>query len=332
MVVNSFDPGFRRDKRYFFKSNSMQTILGAGGAIGVELAKVLPEYTDQIRLVSRNPQRVNPGDELFSVDLLDAAAVDKAVAGSKVVYLTVGLPYTANIWRLRWPVVMENTIQACLTHGAKLVFFDNIYMYDGSQLNPITEDLPINPPSKKGEVRAEIANRLWQAVEEEGLQACIARAADFYGPGINQTSVLTETVFKPLSEGKIANWPGNPDCKHSFTYTPDAGRATAILGNSPEAYGQAWHLPTAPNPPTGHEWVEQVAQAMDKQAKMRSMSKTMARIIGVFVPVIREMVEMMYQYEQDYVFDSSKFEQQFGMSATSYEEGIRQIVAQDYEN
>lgn len=308
----------------------MQTILGAGGAIGIELAKVLPEYTDRIRLVSRNPQRVNVEDELYPADLLDVEAVDRAVEGSEVVYLTVGLPYSANIWRLRWPIVMENTIQACLKHGAKLVFFDNIYMYDGSNLNPITENLPINPPSKKGAVRAEIVNRLWQAVEKEGLQACVARAADFYGPGINQTSVLTETVFKPLSEGKTANWPGNPNYKHSFTYTPDAGRATAILGNSPAAYGEVWHLPTAANPPTGHEWVAQIAQAMGKQAKVRPMSKMMARIIGIFVPVIKEMVEMLYQYEQDYVFDSSKFEKRFNMSPTPYAKGIATIIAADY--
>lgn len=310
----------------------MQTILGSGGAIGIELAKVLPQYTDAIRLVSRNPERVNPEDELFAADLLEAEAVEQAVAGSEVVYLTVGLPYSAKIWRIRWPLVMENTIRACLKHQAKLVFFDNMYMYDGSDLDPITEDLPINPPSRKGEVRAEIAARLWRAVEEEGLQACIARAADFYGPGIDQTSVLTETVFKPLSQDKTANWPGNPDCKHSFTYTPDAGKATALLGNSPEAYGQVWHLPTAPNPYTGREWVRRIAEAFDTKPKVRSMSKTMARIIGVLVPVIREMGEMLYQYEQDYVFDSSKFEKQFGMSPTPYDKGILTIVAQDYKH
>lgn len=163
-------------------------------------------------------------------------------------------------------------IQACLKHGAKLVFFDNIYMYDGSNLNPITEDLPIKPPSKKGVVRAEIVNRLWQAAEEEGLQACVARAADFYGPGRLPTSVLTETVFTPLSKGKAASWPGHPTYKHSYAYTLDAAKATAILGNSSVAY------------------------------------------------------------EQDYVFDSSKFEKQFNMSPTSYEEGIATIIASDYKN
>lgn len=310
----------------------MQTILGAGGAIGTELAKALPEYTDQIRLVSRRPQRVNPGDELFTADLMDAEAVEQAVAGSEIAYLTVGLPYSTSIWRLRWPVVMENTIRACLKHQTKLVFFDNIYMYDGKQLNPITEDLPVKPPSKKGAVRAAIAEQLWQAIRNKGLQACFARAADFYGPGIDQTSVLTETVFKPLSQGKTANWPGNPDYKHSFTYTPDAGKATALLGNSPEAYGQVWHLPTAPDPYTGHEWVEQIAKAFNTKAKVRGMSRTMARIIGILVPVIGEMAEMLYQYEQDYVFDSGKFEAQFGVSATPYETGIQAIIAQDYES
>src|SRR5690606_9268981 len=117
----------------------------------------------------------------------------------------------------------------------------------------------VNPVSKKGMVRAELSKMIMEEVETGRLKALIARSADFYGPGIKKTSVLTETVITSLSKGKTAYWLGRSDMKHAFTYTPDAGKATAILGNTPEAYGQVWHLPTAPNPLTGKQWVEAFA-------------------------------------------------------------------------
>lgn len=308
----------------------MQTILGSGGAIGKELARALPGYTDQIRLVSRNPEKINKGDELFKADLVNPDEVMNAVEGSEVVYLTVGLPYKTKVWQQTWPVIMQNVISACIHHRAKLVFFDNIYMYAPDQLDPITEDLPIRPASKKGKVRAELVRMIWSAVEKEGLNALIARSADFYGPGIKDTSVLTEVVFNPLSKGKKANWLGSAKYKHSFTYTPDAGKATALLGNKPEAYGETWHLPTAKDPFTGREWVEQIAREMGIVPKLRVASKGIVRIIGIFNPVMKELVEMIYQYDRDYVFSSDKFEKKFGMKPTSYMDGIREVIASDY--
>ena len=308
----------------------MQTILGAGGAIGIELAKALPTYTNAIRLVSRNPQKVNENDLLFKADLTKAEEVDKAVEGSETAYLTVGLPYKTKVWEATWPLVMQNVIEACLKHQCKLVFFDNIYMYDGRSLNPITEDLPINPPSKKGKVRAKVVQLLEAAQQNRGLEALIARAADFYGPGIKDVSVLTETVFNPLSQGKPANWLGNLKYKHSYTYTLDAGKATALLGNTSSAYGEVWHLPTAKNPPTGQEWIEQIAAALGVKPKVRSAGRTLVGILGLFTPVMKEIKEMMYQNEQDYVFNSDKFEKHFDFRPTSYQDGIQAIVKQDY--
>jgi nucleoside-diphosphate-sugar epimerase len=308
----------------------MQCILGAGGAIGKELAKALPQFTDKIRLVSRNPEKVNAQDELFPANLLNYDEVLKAVEGCDIVYLTVGLPYQKKVWKEQWPIVMENVLNACKSAGAKLVFFDNIYAYDGSHLNPITEKLPIAPSSIKGQVRALLLEMIDEARNEDNMDILIARAADFYGPSIKDVSLLTESVIKPLSEGKTANWFGPLDKQHSFTFTPDAGKATALLGNTPDAYGEAWHLPTAPNPPTGKEWVESFAAALGAKPKVRSASKTMLRILGLFVPVMKEFVEMYYQYEQDYVFSSKKFEERFDFKPSSYQDGIRMIVEQDY--
>ena len=305
----------------------MQTILGSGGAIGIELAKALPTYTDKIRLVSRNPQKINETDELMAADLTRTEDVRKAVAGSSVVYVTVGFPYSAKLWEKTWPKLMADVIAGCKEYRAKLVFFDNIYMYDPNYLNGMTEEAPINPPSRKGKVRAQIADMMMQEVQARNLTALIARSADFYGPSIENTSMLTEMVIKPLSQGKKANWMSSVNYQHSFTYTPDAGKATALLGNTEDAYNQVWHLPTAAHPPTGKEWIEDIAHEMGVSPRYQPAPKIIVRVLGLFMPIMREMVEMMYQYDRDYVFDSSKFERRFGQSPTPYPEGIQETLA-----
>jgi nucleoside-diphosphate-sugar epimerase len=308
----------------------MQTILGAGGAIGIELAKALPAYTDQIRLVSRHPERVNPTDELLAADLTLPEEVDRAVQGSSVVYVTVGFPYDAKIWEAHWPRFMKAVLAACSKYNCKLVFFDNIYMYDPAYLDGMTETTPSNPPSRKGRVRDKIAKMVMDAVQEGKITALIARSADFYGPHIDNTSMLNEMVFKPLSKGKKANWMSSADHKHSFTYTPDAGKATAILGNTEDAYNQVWHLPTAPDPMTGKGWIEAIAAALGAKPGYLVASRLMVWFIGLFVPVMREMPEMLYQYDRDYDFNSDKFEKRFNFVPTSYAEGIQAVVRADY--
>jgi len=308
----------------------MQTILGGGGAIGTELAKALTSYTKSIRIVGRHPQPVNETDTIFAADLTDLSAVREAVRGSEVVYLTAGLTYDIKVWQEQWPVIMQNVIAACLEHNCKLVFFDNIYMYDGRYLDPIKEDNPVNPPSRKGKVRASIAGLLLHAISQNGLNALIARCADFYGPSVRGNSILTEMVLKPLSEGKKANWLVNDRVKHSFTYTPDAARATAMLGNTPDAYGEVWHLPTAKEPPTGKEWVELAAATLGVAPRYRVVGKWMVKLLGLFIPVMGESFEMLYQYDKPYVFNSDKFERRFNFTPTAYEAGIKAIVERDY--
>ncbi|MCB0805902.1 MAG: NAD-dependent epimerase/dehydratase family protein [Bacteroidales bacterium] len=303
----------------------MQTILGAGGAIGKDLAKSLQTYTELIRLVGRNPQKVNEADQLFKADLTQKEDVFKAVQGSEIVYITVGFPYKTSVWKSVWPSFMRNVIDACKEHKCKLVFFDNVYMYDPSHIPHMTEDTPINPTSKKGAVRAEIAEMLMDEVAGGNIEALIARSADFYGPGINN-SVLQEAVLKPLKAGKSANWFCSLDKVHSYTYTPDAAKATAILGNDKKAYGQVWHVPTAASPPTGREWIEAFAKELNVKPKSMVAGKFVIRLMGLFNPIMKEFVEMLYQYDRDYVFDSSKFEKAYDFKTTSYSEGISEVA------
>lgn len=302
-----------------------QTILGANGTIGSLLARELTRYTSSIRLVSRNPRKVNPTDELFAADLSEPATVDRAVEGSKIVYLLVGFEYKLSTWRKKWPALMRATLDACKRHNSKLVFFDNMYLYDAGSLSHMTESTPIDPPSEKGKVREQIARMLMDDVAEGKVSALIARSADFYGPE-NKSSLLIELVYKNLKKNRRPNWLIDIDRKHSFTYTPDAARATAILGNSDEAYNQVWHLPTDSNTPTVREMINLFAKEMNVKAHPMVLSRLMIKLASVFVPVMREMLEMSYQYDRDTVFISKKFEQKFGMHATPYQEGVRQIV------
>lgn len=309
----------------------MQTILGSGGAIGIELAKSLPAYTDAVRLASRNPSRVNPGDELLAADLNNSEAANEAVAGAEVAYLTVGLPYSTKVWESNWPVIVDNVIEACKVNACKLVFFDNVYMYHPNTMGSMTEGSVIDPVSGKGKVRARLVEKIMTASKQGSIKALIARSADFYGPSIKDVCLLTESVFKPLSQGKKAQCLGSVDVKHSFTYTPDAGKATALLGNTNDAYGEVWHLPTAGKPYTMKELIGIIAGELGVKPRYLVANKLMVRIIGLFVPVMKEMAEMMYQYDRDYIFNSDKFEKQFNFKPTAYLEGIKQIIQTDYQ-
>lgn len=302
----------------------MQTILGANGVIGRELSKNLVAYTKDIRQVSRNPKKVNESDQLFSADLLDYAQVEKAVAGSDVVYLLAGLVYNANVWQEQWPKVMRHTIDACKKHSSKLVFFDNVYAY-GRVQGTMTEQTPFNPNSKKGEVRAKIATALLDEVKAKNLDAMIVRAADFYGPGA-LTSLTNETVASKLKSGGSSQWIGNPKAIHTFTYTPDAGKTVAILGNTPSAYNQTWHALTSKEKMTGEEYVRIACEIMHKPYKLQTLPAWAVSVLGLFIPVLREFKEMMYQFDYDYIFDSTKFEKAFDQVATPYKQGIAETL------
>ena len=298
----------------------MNTILGANGTIAKELSRALAALSPAIRQVSRNPRKVNPTDETVVADLLDARATANAVSGSDVVYLVAGLKYDTSVWQEQWPRVMRNVIDACIQHGARLVFFDNVYAY-GRVDGLMTEATPFNPTSKKGEVRAKIATMLLDEMRRGNLQAMIVRAADFYGPKA-ANSFLHATVFARLQAGKSPQWIGNPHAVHTFTYTPDAGRALAVLGRSSEAYGQTWHLPTTKEPLTGADFARLACDVANKPYKLQVAPPWILQLMGIFMPVLRENDEMMYQFEHDYRFDSSKIESAFGLHGTPYRQGI----------
>lgn len=299
---------------------TIHTILGANGTIARELSRALASFSSDIRQVSRNPRKVNPSDETVVADLLDDQATANAVSGSEVVYLVAGLQYNLTVWQDQWPRVMRNVIDACKRHDARLVFFDNVYAY-GRVDGVMTEKTPFNPVSRKGEVRARIATMLLDEMHSGNLQAMITRSADFYGPGAVQ-SFPHATVFQRLKAGKAPQWLGNPNAVHTFTFTPDAGHAVAVLGRSSEAYGQTWHLPTTKEPLKGKDFVRLACDLAGQPYKLQVVPRWMRKLLGIFMPVLRENEEMMYQFDHDYRFDSSKIESAFGMQPTPYRQGI----------
>jgi nucleoside-diphosphate-sugar epimerase len=304
----------------------MQTILGSGGAIGNPLAKELKAHTNKIRLVARNPKKVNEDDELFVADLVKKDVVNDAVAGCEIVYLTVGLLYNSKVWQKDWPVVMRNVIDACIEHKAKLVFLDNVYMYSPSEIGHMTEKSKMEPGSKKGKVRLKLVNMIFDAIKNEGLIALIARSADFYGPNI-KSSVMEIGVFDKFKKNQKAFWQADASKIHSFTFTPDAAKAVAILGNTPDAYNQVWHLPTSSENWTGKDFIETIAKEMNVKPRYYILSKFMISLISLFSSEVKELKEMQYQNDRDYFFDSKKFNEQFTLVPTSYSEGIKEIVS-----
>ncbi len=288
----------------------MQTILGASGQIGRELALSLRrDFTGSLRLVSRNPRTVNEDDELVSADLMDAGQTRAAVAGSEIVYMTAGLPIDSQIWVDRWPIMMRNVIEACAAHGAKLVYFDNTYMYPQTSV-PQTEASPFQPNGPKGRAREEITLMLLDAMDQGRVDAVICRAPEFYGPGQTQ-SITNTTVIDSLLAGQPAKVFLRDDTLRTLIYTPDASRAMALLGNTPDAYGQTWHLPCDDNRLTYKQFVELAADVFGVDARYKVLKRWQLWLVSRFNKTIRETEELLPRYKTDNLFLSDKFKARF---------------------
>lgn len=301
----------------------MQTILGAGGPVANALAGILSKKAEPLRLVSRRHQPAIGNTSWMKADLLNYEELLAAARGSSVIYMCAGLRYDKKVWAAEWPKITDNLIRLARETGARLIFFDNVYMYGLTQ-GAMTEQTPYQPSSVKGEIRARTAEKLMQEAKAGNIRASIARAADFYGAE-SMNSFFDSMVLAKFAKGAKASWLGNANTKHSFTYVPDAGRAVALLGEHPESDNQIWHLPTAPAL-TGKQLIELAARVFNTKPAYRSINKFMLQLAGIFNKLIGETAEMYYQYQHDYVFDSTKFENHFQVKPTPYEEGFRQFA------
>ncbi len=307
----------------------MHTILGANGIIGEELAKALRNtYTNKIRLVGRNPKKVNPDDELLKADLFNIEDVHRALEDTEIAYLTVGLPYTSEVWLRDWVRIMQNVIAGCKKHNCKLVYFDNTYAY-AQDATLQKEDNPMLSTGKKGSGKRLAAELLLKAIEEKEIEALICRAPEFYGPG--KTKGFTNAlIFENLQKGKKAKVFLKDDVLRTLIYTPDASKAMALLGNTKDAYGQTWHLPCDDNRLTYKQFITEISSQLGRPVNYEVLSSFKLKIASFFNTMVKETQELFPRYQIDNIFDSSKFKKRFpDFQVTTYPEGIFSIL-KDY--
>ncbi len=301
-------------------------ILGATGPIGTALSSEIKKIRsiDILQLAARSYVNKTDGKIIYKkTNLLDAHETEEAVKGMTLAYLTVGLPYNHAVWERDWPIIIKNVINACEKYNVKLVFFDNVYAY-GLVNGTMTEETPFRPISKKGQVRKLVDEMILQAIAQKKLTAVIAKSADYYGPNAKASPFYIQNI-ENLLQGKKPLWIGDPKMHHSFTYIPDAVQALIILGMETRANNQIWHIPTA-KPLTGNKYMELITKSMDKPLTYGTINKLMLRFVGLINPAAGELVEMFYQNDHDYLFDSSKFEHAFTVTPTPYAIGIKKMT------
>jgi nucleoside-diphosphate-sugar epimerase len=300
----------------------LHVIFGTG-PVGCWTARYLRERNISVRAVNRDGKRPDlmPDDvEVVAADVYDSSQAMDACVGATVVYQALNPPY--HQWHKYFPKLQAGVLAASRAVGARYVSIENLYMYDSSDL--ITEDTPIRPRSKKGELRAEMAEEVMEAHQRGDIQATALRSSDYYGPGVIG-SVLGDRVFGNLIAGKKAEVMGSSRTAHSWAYIEDVGRAAATLGTSDEALGKAWIAPHAP-PCTQGEMVELACRIVGIEPRFMVVSPLMLKVAGLFMPVARASVEMMYQFKEPFVVDSKSIQRAFGLKPTPIQIGIEKTV------
>jgi nucleoside-diphosphate-sugar epimerase len=265
---------------------------------------------------------VDPGVEVIAADIADPEAAARACAGAAVIYGCVGLDYAG--WPEKWPPMMAGMIAGAESAGASFVFMDNCYMY-GPVDEPMREDMPLTTYGRKPATRARIT-RMWQEAHATGrVPVASVRASDFYGPGV-ANSALGDRSLGRIAAGKSAQIVGDPDQPHSVTFVPDIARALMTVADAPDSFGEAWNVPNAPDR-TIRELLGLFATQVGQPLKVQVMPKVLMTALGLFDVNVRELKEMLYQWERPFIVDSSKFAHRFWDDATSFDDGIAATAA-----
>jgi nucleoside-diphosphate-sugar epimerase len=294
------------------------------GAVGMAVMDELVQRAPRrVRMINRSGRaRVPHGVEVVGGDATDEAFTREASEGASVVYFALNPPYDK--WPELFPRLQAGVLEGAASAGAKLIAMENLYMYGPTDGRPITEDLPYAATTRKGTVRASMSKELMEAHKSGRVRVAIGRASDFFGPRA-LTSAAGEQVFGRAVDGKSAQVAGDPDQPHTYTYAPDIGKGLVILGEREEALGQAWHLPS-PETVTTREFVEMIFEEVGKPARVQAAPKILLRALGLFNPGMRETIEMLYEFEEPFVLDDSRFKQEFGDHATLLREAIQRTV------
>jgi nucleoside-diphosphate-sugar epimerase len=295
---------------------NVHVVFGAG-QVGTLVAEKLLERGYQVRQVRRGkPGPSRPGLTWMSGDITDPAFAGAAARGAEVVYSCVNAPYD------KWPEMLaplyRGAIHAARASEARLVVLDNLYMY-GRTEGPMREDTPLRPCSKKGEIRARLAEELFA---QKDLRVTSGRASDWYGPGALLAAIFGERFYQRALAGKAVDCLGDPEQLHSYSYTPDVAEGLITLATREEALGKVWHLPVAPAETT-RALVERTMRALGLQPKIRRAPDFALKLMGLFSPVFGEVAEMTYQWKSPFVLDDSRFRETFGAAHTPLDEQVR---------
>jgi nucleoside-diphosphate-sugar epimerase len=304
-------------------NGELHVVCGTGAVGMAVMDELVQRGPRRVRMINRSGRaRVPHGVEVVGGDATDEAFTREASEGASVVYFALNPPYDK--WPELFPRLQAGVLEGAASAGAKLIAMENLYMYGPTDGRPITEDLPYAATTRKGTVRASMSKELMEAHKSGRVRVAIGRASDFFGPRA-LTSAAGEQVFGRAVDGKSAQVAGDPDQPHTYTYAPDIGKGLVILGEREEALGQAWHLPS-PETVTTREFVEMIFEEVGKPARVQAAPKILLRALGLFNPGMRETIEMLYEFEEPFVLDDSRFKQEFGDPATLLREAIQRTV------
>ncbi len=309
-------------------ANELHVIFGTGPT-GTAVMTELLKRGKRVRVVNRSGKANLPaGVEIMKGDAADPTFTREASKGATVIYNCTNPPYTK--WPELFPALQAGVLAGASAAGAKLVVMENLYMYGETHGKPMTEDMPYAAKTRKGITRAKMAQDLLDAHKRGDVRVAIGRASDFFGPGA-MDSAVGERLFYPALEGKAFQCLGNPDMPHTYSYIPDIGKGLVILGEHDEAFGQVWHLPNA-KAVTTRQFAEMVYAESGHPLRIQTAPRLLVRGMGLFIPMMRELGEMIYEFEEPFVVDHSKFVKAFGNHATPLDEAVRTTVKWFREN
>lgn len=301
----------------------LHVIFGTG-PVGRAIATELTAQGKSIRMVNRSGRKdISESIEVLSGDAKNQDFTRQASEGASHVYFALNPAY--HQWLEEFPSMQTSVLQATIANQAKLIAMENVYMYGNTHGKPITEDTPYNAHTRKGKLRADMHHELMDAHQAGKVQVVTGRASDFFGLRVLQ-SAMGERVFGYAVQGKVPQTLGNPDLLHTQTYMKDIGKALVILAQADDAYGQAWHIPS-PRTVSQREFVNLIGQVMGKDLNVSVPPKVILRILSLFNKDLKEVMEMLYEFEENFVVDASKFDRKFGNIATPLEEAIAETVA-----
>jgi nucleoside-diphosphate-sugar epimerase len=303
--------------------NELHVIFGTG-PVGLTLAEQLSASGKQVRLVNRSGKGQAPaGAELVAGDALQAEVVRTLCQGATAVYHCANVAYEQQVEII--PRLQESIIEGVAATGAKLIVTDTLYMYGQMHGQVMKESSPHAATTRKGRMRARVAETYLTVHREGKVRVALGRAADFFGPRV-LNSALGDRAFPAALAGKSIQLFGNIDLPHSYSYIGDVASTLALLGERDEALGRAWHVPVVTPVVTQREMAQQISKTLGKPVRIQVLPKLAIQAAGLFNPFVYEMVEMFYQYTEPQIVDASAIEQAFGLHATPLDEAIRATV------